>query len=706
MNEETRSPAEQALQAELDRLKREHTKLNRQYKTLQDIIDRNRRAVTAQSNIHAVIAKEKRRQEKHLNLLLENTPDIILLLDQTGRIAYCTHAFLRAAGIANFGLVDGRDFTEIFARFSPPDLVGLVRQMFDTATREMRSVSRDITADMGHTGAPRIYSTHFTPMRDENNRLDGALALFHDLTDILEAKKTAERASTAKTDFLANMSHEIRTPMNAIIGMTSIAKSATNVEKKDYCLKKISDASSHLLGIINDILDMSKIEANKFELSPTEFHFEKMLVKVTNVIVFRVNEKKQHLSVQVDGTIPPFLVADEQRLAQVITNLLANAVKFTPEHGHISLTAELVKEEGDLCSILISVKDNGIGISASQGARLFRSFEQADGSISRKFGGTGLGLAITKSIIELMGGTVGLESVPGKGSTFFFTITARKTTTPQPKPGPFFVGGQPARILIIDDEPEVRNFVIQAAEGLGVFCKGAGTAHEAEALIHEAGQETPFHLILADWMEPGIGGLETARRMRAIQSAPVVIMISSAEWNAVQDEAHTVGLDKLLPKPLFISTLVECLEGFFDTKKDFPRETPLFTPGCYAGKRVLLAEDVAINREIVLSLLESTDLAIDMAENGEEAVNLFAANPLAYDLIFMDIQMPEMGGYEATRIIRALDHDWAGKVPIVAMTANVFREDIERCLEAGMNDHVGKPLQVDVVSSKLDKYIK
>jgi signal transduction histidine kinase/ActR/RegA family two-component response regulator len=410
----------------------------------------------------------------------------------------------------------------------------------------------------------------------ESKKLAEAL---NTMLDKLQSRIEAARAaSKAKSEFLANMSHEIRTPMNAILGMTSIAKTSASLERKNYCLDKIESSSVHLLGVINDILDMSKIEANKLELSPTHFEFEKMLQRVVNVISYRAEERHQTFSVHIDDKIPFALIGDDQRLAQVITNLLSNSVKFTPEGGAITLSAHLLQEKDGLCAIQIEVADSGIGISKEQSARLFNSFEQAENNTTRVYGGTGLGLAISKRIVEMMGGKIWIESEMGKGATFLFTVNM------------------------------------------------------------ERGKDT------------------------------------AADAGQVKDSAP-VALDK---------------EADADN---------------FEGCHILLAEDVEINREIVLALLEPTRLDIDCAHNGEEAVQKMRANPEKYDLIFMDLQMPKMDGYEATRQIRALDFERSGQIPIIAMTANVFREDIDKCLACGMNDHVGKPISLENILDKLRQYI-
>jgi signal transduction histidine kinase/CheY-like chemotaxis protein len=523
-------------------------------------------------------------------------------------------------------------------------------------------------------------------------------------SELIRLKTEADNASSVKSEFLANMSHEIRTPMNAVIGMTAIGKSASDIERKDYAFEKIEDASAHLLGVINDILDMSKIEAGKFELSPVDFSFEKMLQRVVNVINFRADEKHQKFTVHIDRNIPHHLICDNQRLAQVITNLLGNAVKFTPEYGSISLHAHFVTEENGLCTIQIEVRDTGIGISEEQKSRLFRSFEQAESGTSRKFGGSGLGLAISKRIVEMMDGRIWVESELGKGSVFAFTIQTRRGSAEQSdgllSPG---VNWGNIRVLIVDDEPEVLEYFEELASGLGIACDTAAGGEDALALIEKKG---PYDVCLVDWKMPGMSGVELARKIKQdCEDKSVVVMISAGEWNVIEVEARSAGVDKFISKPLFSSSVVniinECLgtSGALGGNKE-QKETVSF-----AGHRILLAEDLEINREIVLMMLEPTALTIDCAENGLDAVNAFASAPERYDAIFMDVQMPEMDGLEATRHIRALDAPRAKTVPIIAMTANVFREDIEKCLESGMNDHVGKPLDFDEIFLKLRKYL-
>ena len=405
--------------------------------------------------------------------------------------------------------------------------------------------------------------------------------------------KSAQNATDAKSAFLADMSHEIRTPMNAIIGMTTIGKATDSMEKKNYAIEKIEEASKHLLGVINDILDISKIEAGKYSLANAEFEFKKMLQRVMTVSKFRMDEKNQKFIIQTDKAIPKLIMGDEQRLAQIITNLLSNAVKFTPENGTITLDIKCLEinknrearaSQGiesskepytSTCTLQIEVTDTGIGISHEQQSRLFKSFEQADRNTSLNYGGTGLGLKISKNFVEMMNGNVWIKSELGKGSTFGFTIRAE----------------------VVPKTREERD-----------------TVNEANRTNHE----------------------------------------SSARFD---------------------------------------------------GRYILLAEDIEINREIVMTLLEPTLLGIECAVTGKEAVHKFRKEPEKYSMIFMDIHMPEMDGYEATQAIRALDAPNAKTIPIIAMTASVFQEDIEKCLKAGMNGHIGKPIDLEAILEKLKTYM-
>ena len=528
------------------------------------------------------------------------------------------------------------------------------------------------------------------------------------LIRIDRAKNRADFESRQKSAFLANMSHEIRTPMNAIIGMTSIGKSSASEERKDYCFNKIEEASQHLLGVINDILDMSKIEANMFILSTEEYNFEKMLQRVVNVINFRAEEKRIKLTVHIDKNIPKILLGDDQRLAQAITNLLGNAIKFTPEEGAISLSAFLTEENEGVCEIQIEVSDTGIGISPLQQANLFNSFQQAESSTTRKYGGTGLGLAISKSIIEMMGGRIWVESELGNGATFAFTTLAERVAEHPESSAHSYSNLTNTRLLTVDDDAENLVFFQGLMKEFGAYCDTADNGVKALEMIRQKGS---YDVYFVSWKIPDMDGIELARELKLLSSpsdvSPVVIMISAADLATFEQDADKAGVSKFLAKPLFPSAIIDSISEILGTKheEDEALDEQTGIGGIFTGQRLLLAEDVEINREIVMTLLEPTGVEIDCAENGLEAVRMFSAAPDRYEVILMDVQMPKLDGYDATRRIRALGANNAKDIPIIALTANVFREDIEQCINAGMDSHLGKPIDLKKLIKKLREYL-
>ena len=529
-----------------------------------------------------------------------------------------------------------------------------------------------------------------------------------DITEAVKLQRELEDASRAKSDFLSRMSHEIRTPLNAIIGMNNIALNNSDLEKIHYCHDRIDNASRHLLGIINDILDMSKIEADKFELSHSEFDLEKLLMNVTNVINFRTEEKGQNLVLKMNDGLPAFIISDDLRLAQVITNLLTNAVKFTQDAGTVVLSIEKAGETGDEVTLQFTVEDNGIGISEEQQSRLFTSFEQADGGISRKFGGTGLGLAISKRIVEFMGGTIWIESELGVGSKFIFTVKVQKGKEKARTRLDSTLNRDNVQILMVDDSVEAREYFAAFMDAHKLPCDVVSGGSEALARIR-ANADDFYNIFFVEWQMPEMDGIELTRKIKEITGDnSIVIMISANDWDNVKEEAILAGVKHFIPKPLFpsaiINTINECF-GVESAKAETREQNRFSNTRSYQNHKLLVVEDVEINREIIAAILEESGAAIDFAENGKMAVSMFEQKHSEYSLVLMDVQMPEMDGFEATRRIRALAPDKAKEIPIVAMTAHVFQEDVIKCLEAGMNDHIGKPIDSDILYDKLRQYL-
>jgi PAS domain S-box-containing protein len=664
----------------------------------------------ANAIIRSTQAADIREADERAALMLNSTPLCCQLWDVNFKKIDCNDEAIRL-----FGFKDKNDFLENFFKLYPEfqpcgqrseeKAVMYVKKAFDEGRCAFEWTYKMLDGSIMPAEVVLVRIIHkgefmvagYTRDLREHNKM---------IEELESALDRANMASKAKGDFLSTMSHEMRTPMNAIIGMTTIAKKTEKLEDKNTALNKIGDASSHLLGVINDVLDMAKIEANKLELSPIEFDFDRMLQKVITVINFRVDEKEQSLIVNVDDEIPRFLIGDAQRLSQVITNLMSNAVKFTPESGRIDLEASLTEKsmrEDGVCELRIAVTDSGIGISPEHQEKLFQAFEQAESGTNREYGGTGLGLAISKSIVELMGGRIWIESEFGKGAKFIFTVKLRcgeKNSRSLLAPG---VNWENMRILVVDDIAETRDQFNDLFEQLDIKCDAAADGFEALKFIEKRGE---YDIYFIDWRMPGMNGIELTKQIKSREGArqSVVIMITAMDWDQVKSEADKVGVDKHILKPLLSSTIIDCVNECLGKALD-QSDTGSNTDGEFTGKRLLLVEDIEINREILISLLEDTGLLIDCAENGKEALDIISAHPYKYDVVFMDIQMPKMDGYEATRRIRALPNLLGAKLPIIALTANVFKNDIEACLKAGMDDHLGKPFDIDMVFEKLRGYL-
>ena len=524
--------------------------------------------------------------------------------------------------------------------------------------------------------------------------------------ELARAKQKAEDATEMKSMFLANMSHEIRTPMNAIIGLSHLAlKTPMTTKQRDY-ISKVHMAGTSLLSVVNDILDFSKIEAGKLDIESTDFQLDEVINSVTTLTAQKAHDKGLEFLAHLSPAIPECLRGDPLRLSQILTNLVNNAVKFT-EHGEIRLKVELLEQTADKVQLKFSVSDTGIGMTPEQSVKLFQPFTQADMSTTRKHGGTGLGLSISRRLVELMDGTIWVESEPGVGSRFFFTVRLELGAARASRK---IVPEQLARlrVLVVDDNTAAREILSEALGALTPQVEAVGSGAEALARLEKQDKTSPYDLVFMDWRMPEMDGLQATRRIRQeanLQKQPAIVMVTAFGRDEVREEAEKIGIEGFLVKPVTKSMLVDTLVTIFAPKTDEIVEQGAAlesNPTLFQGVRILLAEDNEINQQIAVELLESVGAQVTVAHNGREVVELYRKNPAAFDLVLMDLQMPEMDGLDATALLRA--ETSAAKLPIIAMTANATVEERQRCLAGGMDDHVAKPIDPERLFAAIKRW--
>ena len=522
-----------------------------------------------------------------------------------------------------------------------------------------------------------------------------------------EAYRVAENASRAKTEFLSNMSHDIRTPMNAIVGLTAIA--GANIESQDRvveCLGKITKSSRHLLGLINEVLDMARIESGRMSLAEEDFSLPELVDNLLTLTKPAIDEHKHQLEVHIEHIEHEAVCGDSLRIQQVFVNLMSNAVKYTPDGGNITFT---IKEKPNGFSELgcyeFSIEDNGIGMTPEFQKIMFEPFSRADDHRTTKVQGTGLGMAIARNIVNLMNGDIQVESAPNKGTKITVTVYLKLQENEKEQEKELL----DLPVLVVDDDKTCCESTVATLQEIGIAGEWVLTGKEAVercAARHKTGRD--YFAVILDWKMPQMDGIATARKIRKCVGEDVtIIILTSFDFSEIEEEARAAGVNAFMAKPLFRSRLTATLRQFTSGKKEKNARNYLedFAKENYAGKRILLVEDNALNREIATEIIGMTGVTIDSAENGKIAVEKVMEAPEKwYDLIFMDIQMPIMNGYEATAAIRALAGS-RGKVPIIAMTANAFAEDVQLAKNTGMNEHIAKPLDLNKLNDVLKQWL-
>ena len=536
-----------------------------------------------------------------------------------------------------------------------------------------------------------IFLRYFSITRSQMNELE-------------KARQVALEANKAKSEFLANMSHDIRTPMNAIVGMTAIAAAHIDDRKQvENCLRKITLSSKHLLGLINDVLDMSKIESGKLTLATEQISLKEVVEGIVNIMQPQVKTKKQTFDIHVKNILTENVWCDGVRLNQVLLNLLSNATKYTPEGGsiHLSLFEENSPKGERYVRIYIKVKDNGIGMSPDFLKRIYESYSRADGARIHKTEGAGLGMAITKYIVDAMEGTIDIQSEPDKGTEFLLTFDFEKAAAMN-----MDMVLPSWNMLVVDDDELLCRTAMDALKSIGIKAEWTLSGEKAIELVNEHHKRREdYQIILLDWKLPGMDGIQVAKEIRHNLGDEVpILLISAYDWSEFEAEAREAGISGFISKPLFKSTLYYALRQYMGTETE---NGQTLNPNIdLSGRRILIAEDNELNWEVANELLSDLGVELDWAEDGQICLDKFQKSPEGYyDALLMDIRMPHMTGYEATKMIRGLNHPDALSIPIIAMSADAFSDDIQHCLECGMNAHIAKPIDIMEVSRLLKRFL-
>ena len=536
-----------------------------------------------------------------------------------------------------------------------------------------------------------IFLRYFSITRSQMNELE-------------KARQAALEANKAKSEFLANMSHDIRTPMNAIVGMTAIAAAHIDDRKQvENCLRKITLSSKHLLGLINDVLDMSKIESGKLTLATEQISLKEVVEGIVNIMQPQVKTKKQTFDIHVENILTENVWCDGVRLNQVLLNLLSNATKYTPEGGsiHLSLFEENSPKGERYVRIYIKVKDNGIGMSPDFLKRIYESYSRADGARIHKTEGAGLGMAITKYIVDAMEGTIDIQSEPDKGTEFLLTFDFEKADAMN-----MDMVLPSWNMLVVDDDELLCRTAMDALKSIGIKAEWTLSGEKAIELVNEHHKRREdYQIILLDWKLPGMDGIQVAKEIRHNLGDEVpILLISAYDWSEFEAEAREAGISGFISKPLFKSTLYYALRQYMGTETENGQTS---NPNSdLSGRRILIAEDNELNWEVANELLSDLGVELDWAEDGQICLDKFQKSPEGYyDAVLMDIRMPHMTGYEATKMIRGLNHPDALSIPIIAMSADAFSDDIQHCLECGMNAHIAKPIDIMEVSRLLKRFL-